>query len=142
MIASLPSDVRQKVRVSGDCIEWTYARTGAGYGVMRRFDALVLVHRHVYEHVHGAIPDGLEIDHTCGNPSCVKPTHLEAVTHQENIRRGKARHAATHCPDGHEYTPANTYRRPDTGTRSCRACRRARDIRRATGAAQPERTRT
>jgi len=33
---------------------------------------------------------------------------------------------ATHCAQGHEFTPANTYRRPDFGWRQCRACDRER----------------
>lgn len=32
----------------------------------------------------------------------------------------------THCINGHEFTPENTYRRPDTGHRMCRACGRER----------------
>ena len=35
----------------------------------------------------------------------------------------------THCINGHEYTPANTYRKP-TGARNCRICLRANDLRR------------
>lgn len=48
-------------------------------------------------------------------------------------RRAAARLAAgkvmkseqTHCKHAHEYTPENTYRKPN-GTRDCRACRRRR----------------
>ena len=29
----------------------------------------------------------------------------------------------THCPQGHEYSEANTYRNPNTGERHCRTCR-------------------
>jgi hypothetical protein len=136
-LAALPHYVRSRTRPRGACIEWTGGRTGNGYGALKRYDAVVLAHRHVYELVHGKIPVGLELDHTCGNTACVNPEHLEAVTHAENILRGYARR--THCPSGHEFTPANTYRRPTTGHRSCRACRRDRDLRRAQGAAQPER---
>lgn len=35
------------------------------------------------------------------------------------------RRAATHCKRGHEFTPANTYIRPD-GRRACVCCQRDR----------------
>ena len=38
-----------------------------------------------------AIPDGREPDHTCYNPPCVNPKHLDVVTSLENIQRGRAR---------------------------------------------------
>lgn len=48
--------------------------------------------RLAYERVNGKIPEGLEIDHLCNKRWCstnwcVNPDHLEAVTHQENVRR-------------------------------------------------------
>jgi len=36
---------------------------------------------------------------------------------------------ATACKYGHEYTPENTYRRPDSGSRMCRTCLRAAERR-------------
>jgi len=44
-------------------------------------------HRISFEVFNGPIPDGHEIDHTCVNSLCIEPTHLEAVTHGENIKR-------------------------------------------------------
>lgn len=32
----------------------------------------------------------------------------------------------THCDNGHEFTPANTYERPGGKGRTCRACARIR----------------
>lgn len=32
------------------------------------------------------------------------------------------RRSATHCKRGHEFTPENTYRRPNGGRRQCRTC--------------------
>jgi hypothetical protein len=49
-----------------------------------------LAHRVVYRQFMGEIPAGLELDHLCRQPACVRPDHLEAVTHAENIRRGYA----------------------------------------------------
>lgn len=80
-------------------------------------------HRHIYKLMVGPIPKGLELDHVCMKPLCVNPTHLEPVTRAENMRRRSA--AYTSCVNGHDYTPANTYVRPD-GSRDCRACIRTR----------------
>lgn len=57
--------------------QWGYGRVGGG-----------LAHRLMYEERNGPIPDGLEIDHLCRQPSCVNPDHLEPVLHLENVRRG------------------------------------------------------
>lgn len=46
-----------------------------------------MAHRVYWERENGPVPSGLELDHLCRNPTCVRPDHLEAVTHAENIRR-------------------------------------------------------
>jgi len=58
-----------------------------------------------------------------GVPACVRPAHLEPVTNQENVLRGMSGGLAAHCPQGHPYDEANTYR-DDRGHRFCRACNR------------------
>jgi hypothetical protein len=87
-----------------------------------------LAHRVVYEELVGPIPAGLELDHLCRNRACVKPAHLEPVTHTENNRRGvgmmwDVQKARTACPKGHAYDEANTIR--GAKGRSCRTCRNA-----------------
>lgn len=91
-------------------------------------------HRVSYELHKGPIPHGAVIDHLCRNPSCVNPDHLEAVSHQENLRRGiflnrrrgknSPNGAKTHCKRGHPLDGANLYIAPSTGTRSCLICRK------------------
>jgi hypothetical protein len=62
----------------------------------------------------------------CRNRWCVNPDHLDPVTRRENLHRGltipAAHSAKTHCPQGHPYDAANTYRY--RGMRMCLTCRR------------------
>jgi HNH endonuclease len=112
-------------RSESGCWEWTAAKT-VGYGRFADKGRTLLAHRVAYELLIGPIPEGLQIDHLCRNPSCVNPAHLEPVTSRENLLRGvgePARNAAkTHCPQGHEYSPENTY--AYRGMRMCVECRR------------------
>jgi hypothetical protein len=109
------------------CWVWTAQIVPGGYGRFRAPRGKVLAHRFAYEWVVGLVPRGLELDHLCYRPACVNPAHMEPVTHAENCRRAALRRVsiATHCRNGHEYTPENTYRPPGNPTRHCRACRNA-----------------
>lgn len=118
------------------CWNWT-ANKWKGYG---QFGVQVepgkwkqrKAHRVAYELCVGPIPDGLQLDHLCRNPSCVNPAHLEPVTNRENGLRGvsvAARNAAkTHCVNGHEFTAENTMYQVVNGNkqRECRSCYRER----------------
>lgn len=78
------------------CWLWTGAIEENGYGVFNMgADAggrSRLAHVWGYEHFVGPVPVGLELDHVkangCTNRNCVNyESHLEPVTHQENMRR-------------------------------------------------------
>lgn len=103
------------------CIKWDGPTDRDGYGRMAEGE---LAHRHYYVRTVGPIPSGLELDHLCRNRACVNPEHLEPVTHAENMLRRSI--SQTHCKNGHEFTPENTYIRPGRdGRRTCRTCQRA-----------------
>lgn len=80
-------------------------------------------HRWAFIAHHGYAPVGLDIDHLCEVTLCINPDHLEAVTRSEHVRRTYARMGlVSHCVNGHEFTPENTYTPPGKW-RQCRACK-------------------
>lgn len=119
-----------RVQETDGCWEWGGRRTrqGYGHGSWHIDGKLVqLAHRVSYMLRVGPIPDGLVIDHLCRNPPCVRPDHLEPVLpYVNNVVRGHHwRAERTVCDNGHEFTPENTYQRPDRPKqRQCRACMR------------------
>ena len=78
----------------GPCWVWTGCLDRQGYGrfgIGSRTDGTArpaLAHRWAYERLIGPFAPGLEPDHLCRNPPCVRPQHLEPVTRGENVRRG------------------------------------------------------
>lgn len=66
------------------CIIWTGAATSHGYGRIYANRRMILAHRYAWEREHGPIPDGMVIDHTCWEPSCVNTEHLRLASHAEN----------------------------------------------------------
>lgn len=120
----------------GGCWEWAGRRDKRGYGIVH-FLGHLRAHQVAYDLLVGSVPVGLELDHLCRNPSCVNPAHLEAVTHQENILRGRNHgRDQTHCKHGHAFDDANTLRWvADNGRprRRCRTCNRAAQNRRRNG---------
>ena len=125
------------VFTAGGCIVWTLSVDKDGYG---RFHIPKRVfghrrrtgsHRAAWLAHVGEIPQGLQIDHLCFNPSCVNVGHMELVTAQENIKRrrrvgrNKVASSMAHSCGVHGRTDGYEKTRKDGYTYwACRHCRR------------------
>lgn len=128
---------RVAIDIKTGCWNFTGA-TAKGYGRVRigsKADGtarIVYTHRLVWEHFNGPIPHGMQLDHLCRNTRCCNFKHTELVTSRENSLRGTSFAAQnarkTHCPQGHPYDEANTWRSAK-GWRQCRTCSRERQAR-------------
>ncbi|MBM0235909.1 hypothetical protein JNW88_00205 [Micromonospora sp. ATA32] len=164
MSTALIDKLFDRIRKTDACWEWTGTVNGEGYGSFTLYTpggkgehrATHAAHRLVYTELVGPIPDGLTLDHLCHNVDsgcaggrqcrhrrCVNPEHLEPVAFEVNVSRGLGPTAdnarKTRCVSGHEFTPENTYVRPEGG-RECRECIRTRNRQRKSAlraAAQP-----
>ena len=124
----IPERFIQMIKIADTgCWEWQGNKSTDGYGCWSG----KRVHRCLYSVQHGPIPDGLIIMHRCDNRSCCNPAHLELGTVADNNKdmmlKGRASNqhkGKTHCKNGHEYTPENTYKYGKM--RVCKTCSIAR----------------
>lgn len=117
----------------GPCWLWTAGVSNLGYAYFKDAEE-EKAHRWAYVRIVGPIPPNRELDHLCRVRHCVRPTHMEVVTHAVNVLRGSGptaiNAAKTHCVHGHLFDETNTAHRPE-GARGCKTCsrRRAREQR-------------
>jgi hypothetical protein len=126
----------RSVKRDGECLVWTKSTNPGGYGIFywlpgQTDGALMVIAARAALILDGQLPPSPKHvpDHLCRNPLCVELSHLEWVTHRENVLRGTAPPAEnarkTRCPNGHPYDGENTWK-TKTGFRHCRTCNRER----------------
>lgn len=109
-----------------ECIESKKGITSNGYSRIRIGGKQIQAHRWAWQIVNGPVPDGLVIDHICRNRRCVLPSHLRAITQQENVMAGLHNiDNRSHCNQGHPFTKENIMVRKN-GRRECAECNRVR----------------
>lgn len=133
--ADLSERFWSKVRLGPDCWNWTASVNNRGYGRFYEKANRTSAHVVAYRMAFGEVPAGKEVHHICENRRCVRPTHLQAVTHRENLLASDTlpgiNARKTVCNRGHDLALAHVDR---LGKRHCLACRR--DRRRAARAGQ------
>lgn len=86
--------LKARLRWDGDCLVWTGKALSSGHGTISMNGKRIGIHRLMYQHTFGEIPEGLLVRHKCDNPPCVNPSHLELGTHWDNcndkMKRGRA----------------------------------------------------
>jgi hypothetical protein len=99
MMTKTPPEMRfwEKVRIGGleECWPWIGNRTKRGYGKFaphpkrRTKDSpkgkSEIAHRFGWTLIHGPVPAGFEVAHSCDNPPCCNPCHLWLATHKQNM---------------------------------------------------------
>jgi hypothetical protein len=139
---SLEERLFEKTEWQGECLVWTGYVNEDGYG---RFSEgghqgrMVMVHRVAWELVHGPIPDGMRVLHSCDNPPCVLDEHLFLGTQADNVQdmlsKGRASgQSLTECKAGHPLSGDNLMTCPSL--RHMRVCRTCHNRRRREGAAR------
>lgn len=113
-----------RVEKTPHCWNWT-GRPSGGYGRIRVNGVRMQAHTYSYLLHGGVIPPGKILDHLCRNQLCVRPGHLEPVTHRINCLRGISPPAIqakqVRCKRDHPLSGDNLLVRKN-GKRECRTC--------------------
>lgn len=75
-----------KVHKSDGCWNWTASKYPDGYGAINIRRKCRPAHQISWLIHYGEIPNGCEVCHHCDNPACVRPDHLYAASHSQNVK--------------------------------------------------------
>lgn len=86
--SALPERILTKINMKSqeECWLWLAHRVRGGYGQAWVNGKHIYAHRLVFSTIHGDIPEGQELDHTCYNRSCVNPLHMRLVSRHQNMQ--------------------------------------------------------
>lgn len=113
------------------CLEWSGCKYNSkGYGYISIGNVGYRVHRIAYAFANQREVVSSEfICHTCDNPKCCNPEHLwigdndmNSLDRDQKGRQKSNHENKTHCPNGHPYSPENTYVYPSGRHRDCKEC--------------------
>ncbi len=68
------------------CWNWNKSTMSSGYGQLMENKMYWGAHRYSYTVFKGEIPNGMLVRHTCHNPSCCNPEHLEIGDGKDNYQ--------------------------------------------------------
>lgn len=116
-----------KINVQPDgCWNWTGCIKEDGYpsainvAGADKFGPYYRPQRLMFHWFKHEIPEGLTVDHLCGNRICVNPDHMEVATAAANTSKAVKRQ---YCKRGHILADPNLYY-DKKGKRKCRGCMR------------------
>lgn len=101
-----PESFWAKVAISDDptaCWPWKRGRSDNGFGMTRWEREDIGPHIVAFRLTYGAVPAGLQVNHSCPMYHCCNPAHLYAGTPGDAMRERQKR---GHCPEGdaHHWT--------------------------------------
>ena len=111
-----------------ECILWPGKTQSNGYGYFMDHGKKIYAHRAAYIKEQGAIPEGLETHHICGNKLCTNPKHVVVVDESKHgFYHYSLQLKSDHCGNGHRFNDKNTrMRKTKRGRwRYCWECQKA-----------------
>ena len=105
------------------CVLSLYSTASHGYAQIGWVEngkrTMTLCHRVAWVSEHGAIPEGMTVDHLCKNRRCINVDHLRLLSNYENARRTHGRDwPLGQCVNGHP----NSFLRRVRGRVHCAEC--------------------